>query len=78
METRDFGWALRQLREDRRVYRTGWATEGLRLLMLQAESGDWYIYIEYPVGHARSPCGSRVPWQPTERDVMAVDWEVRE
>lgn len=34
-----------------------------------------YIYIEYPVGHPAYPNGSRVPWLPSQTDLLSKDWE---
>lgn len=90
METRDFGWALRQLRNGLKVSRCGWNGKGM-----------WVAYqAGYPDGIAingntatatgvaegtrcrflpylmmRTVEGAFVPWLASQTDILATDWE---
>ena len=35
-----------------------------------------YIFIEYPAGHPAYPDGARVPWSPSQTDLLAHDWHI--
>lgn len=77
-----FGEVLEALKDGAnvRVARTGWNGKGMWLAMQRRDAGSKntlpYIYIEYPAGHAAYPDGSRVPWQPSQTDMLAEDWEI--
>jgi hypothetical protein len=74
----DFGKALENLKNGHRVCREGWNGKGMWLLLQRPDENSKmthpYIYIEYPVGHAAYPNGSRVPWLASQTDMMADDW----
>jgi hypothetical protein len=74
----DFGKALENLKNGNRVCREGWNGKGMWLLLQRPDENSKmthpYIYIEYPVGHAAYPNGSRVPWLASQTDMMADDW----
>lgn len=75
-----FGWAIKQLHNGSRVCRFGWNGKGMWLsLQIPDEHSKMtlpYIYIEYPSGHPAYPEGCRVPWLPSQTDVLSLDWEV--
>jgi hypothetical protein len=69
----DFGWALSRLRAGHRVFRQGWNGKG-QSIGLQLPDGDSvntlpYIYIV-------TVTGDRVPWLPSQTDILADDWEI--
>ena len=74
----DFGKALENLKNGHRVCREGWNGKGMWILLQRPDENSKmthpYIYIEYPVGHAAYPNGSRVPWLASQTDMMADDW----
>ena len=74
----DFGKALENLKNGHRVCREGWNGKGMWLLMQRPDENSKmtlpYIYIEYPVGHAAYPNGSRVPWLASQTDMFSDDW----
>lgn len=76
----DFGWAIRMLKQGKRVCRAGWNGKGMWLeLQVRDEHSKMtlsYIYIEYPEGHVAYPKGCRVPWLASQTDMLAEDWEV--
>jgi hypothetical protein len=76
----DFGIAIRHLKEGKRVAREGWNGKGMWLAIQSPDEHSKmthpYIYIEYPVGHAAYPKGSRVPWLASQTDLLCQDWFV--
>lgn len=76
-----FGGALACLRLGNYVRRAGWNGKGLWLAMQVPDKHSKmtlpYIYINYPADAANTP-GARVPWVPSQTDVLAEDWVVVE
>jgi len=76
--TMNFGQALEWLKKGKAIYRTGWNGKGMWLLLQTPDANSKmtlpYIYIEYPVGSAAYPNGSRVPWLASQTDILANDW----
>lgn len=75
MDARDFGWAIRMLKQGKRVYRENWNGKDLyiELQLPDANSANTlpYIYLTYPQG-------DRVPWAASQTDALATDWAERE
>lgn len=76
-----FGLAVEALKSGKRVTRAGWNGKGLWLeLVKQSPSVDLpYIRLIYPVpgnGAMPYPNGARVPWAPSQTDVLADDWQI--
>ncbi len=76
-----FGLAVEALKTGKRVTRSGWNGKGLWLeLVKHSPSVDLpYIRLIYPVpgnGSMPYPNGARVPWAPSQTDVLADDWQV--
>ena len=76
-----FGLAVEALKSGKRVTRAGWNGKGLWLeLVPQSPSVDLpYIRLIYPVpgnGAMPYPNGARVPWAPSQTDVLADDWQI--
>ncbi len=77
----NFGRALQQLKDGLPVRRATWSpwktirlqTPNNKSLMTQP-----YLYIEYLPRHPGFPFGARVPWTPTQIDLMAEDWAIIE
>lgn len=76
----DFGWALEQLKAGRKVRRANWNGKNMWLLLQVPDAHSKmthpYIYIEYPVGSSAYPKGSRVPWLPSQTDMLTEDWDL--
>lgn len=74
----NFGKALNDLMDGKKVARQGWNGKGmwLKLQVPDAHSKMTlpYIYIEYPEGHMVYPNGSRVPWLASQTDLLSHDW----
>jgi hypothetical protein len=72
METRDFGWAIRLLKDGRALTRQGWNGKGMYLKLQRPDAGSLmtlpYIYM-VTVG------GSLVPWLASQTDMLSEDWE---
>jgi hypothetical protein len=78
MEPRDISYALRLLKQGKRVGRENWNGKKMWLkLQVPDENSKMtlpYIYIEYPEGHPAYPNGCRVPWLASQTDLLAEDW----
>lgn len=75
-----FGDALVMLKAGQRVARAGWNGKGMWLQFWKPmHTVDLpYIILLYPVGSAPYPVGARVPWLPSQTDMLAEDWQVVE
>lgn len=75
----NFGQAIEELKAGNKVAREGWNGKGMWLNLQVPDAHSKmtlpYIYIEYPSGHPAYPDGSRVPWLPSQTDMLAVDWK---
>ena len=73
-----FGIALEAMKKGCRVCRAGWNGKGLWLEYRPANGVDLaYVRMSYPVtGLADGPYpnGARVPWAPSQTDMLAEDW----
>lgn len=78
MEPRfSFGEALAMMRDGIRVTRAGWNGKGLWLELQAPDEHSKmtlpYIYINYP-DDAKTAPGARVPWSPSQTDMLSYDW----
>ncbi len=73
METKDFGWAIRKIKEGYKVYRSGWNGKGMWLHLQVPDSGSKmglpYIYIN-------TVNGELVPWIASQNDLLSEDWYI--
>lgn len=80
----NFGQALNALEQGKQVFRKGWNGVGMWLNLQKPDTHSKmtlpYIYIEYPVNpnHHAYPNGAKIPWQPSQTDMLATDWEIKE
>lgn len=87
----DFGWALRAMKADQKVFRLAWAPgqyvvllhgypQGLAIAQNVAEAtglplGTPCVFRPYFL--LSQPDGSFGPWEPNSEDCLAEDWMVR-
>lgn len=71
METPDFSWALRKLREGHRVARMDWEG-GYMYVKLQVPDANSKMNLEY-IYMWKSDL-EVVPWLPTQCDLLSDDW----
>ena len=76
----DFGWALTQLKDRRKVRRSGWNGASMWIELqcpdLNSKMTLPYIFIEYPAGHTAYQSGCRVPWLASQTDLLSTDWQL--
>jgi len=81
----NFGDALAALKQGQKVQRTGWNGKGLWLELQVPDAHSKmtlpYIYMSYPPTPASesapaSHLNARVPWLPSQTDMLAEDWQV--
>lgn len=74
----NFGEALHVLKQGGKVARTGWNGAGLWLEIQRPDAHSKmtlpYIFLSYPDDAKNTP-GARVPWAPSQTDVLAEDWQ---
>lgn len=74
-EDMTFGMALSRLRMGKKLQRDGWNGKGLWIELQKPDANskmtEPYLYLNYPAGN-------RVPWAPSQTDVLAEDWRVVE
>lgn len=73
----DFGLALSWMRGGGKVTRQGWNGKDLWLDLEYPEHDSKttvpFICLNYP-DHAKTTPGARVPWTPSQTDMLATDW----
>ncbi len=76
----NFGQALEAAKSGSRITREGWNGKGLWLEYHNPmPTMDLpYLRLSYPVGGAAYPDGARVPWAPSQTDVLADDWGIHQ
>lgn len=72
METRDFGWAIRRLKEGKYVQRAGWNGKGMYVGL---QTPDATSINTMPYLWLKTACGNRVPWLASQTDMLAIDWD---
>jgi hypothetical protein len=76
----DFGWALRQLKEGKKVCRLGWNGKGIYIELQRPDEHSKmtqpYIYIVTTGLQSDNPNAPRgiVPWLASQTDMLAEDW----
>lgn len=88
MSNQDMGWALAQLRNGKRVCRSGW--NGSRMFLFLVPGSTFEVNRPpllgiYPAGEVidyqphvdmRTTNGTIVPWLCSQSDLLAMDWEL--
>lgn len=76
-EDMNFGDAIAALKRGKAVSRRGWNGKGLWLTLQVPDTHSKmtlpYIYLTYPSAD-QFLVGGRVPWHPSQTDVLAEDW----
>ena len=71
--TKDFGFALYQLRDNKKVARRGWNGNGM---WLGLQTPDTHSKMQRPYIYMSDAQGKLVPWLASQTDMLAEDWEV--
>lgn len=69
----DFGEALDHLRSGEKLQRLDWNAPGQ---CVQYQGTDVHSKMTRPYLYLTTASGDRVPWVPTQTDVLASDWRV--
>lgn len=84
VKTFDFGKALKLLKEGKKIKRKGWNGVGIFITLQvpdkHSKMTQPYIYIDtlgLQTTNQNAPKG-RVPWFPSQTDLLAEDWIVAE
>lgn len=71
MEKYDFGWALMQLKQGKRVCREGWNGRGM---WLELQEPDTSSRMTLPYIFMKTVDDNLVPWLASQTDMLAEDW----
>ena len=71
----NFGQALEALKQDKRVYRSSWGGVGM---WLELEVPNLFNIMTVPYIYTEYIGGSRYPWIPSQTDLFADGWYIRE
>lgn len=69
----NFGSALDRLRQGAKLRRAGWNGTGMAIGVREPEGST---DMDRPYIWIRGVDGKRVPWTPSQVDILATDWEV--
>ena len=72
-EERNFGFALRHLKDGKTVYRDGWNGKGMWLALQRPDVGS---KMTLPYIYMSTAQQQLVPWLASQTDILATDWEV--
>ena len=81
MKRNDFGWALIQLKDGHKVYRSGWNGSGMFIELQRPDEhskmSNPYIFIDTTGLKSDNPDAKRnlVPWLASQTDMLSEDWE---
>jgi hypothetical protein len=83
METRDIGWAVRLLKDGKRVTRAGWNGKGQYLELHTSDEplkeGECWKQgregMSLPYVYIKTVQGDTVPWLCSQTDLLATDYE---
>ena len=75
MSPADFGYALRNLKDGKRVTRPGWNGKGM---WLELQRPDAHSKMTLPYIYMKTADDQLVPWLASQTDVLAEDWMVLE
>lgn len=69
----DFGYALDNLREGKKLQRAGWNGKGM---WLKLQIPDQHSKMTLPYIYMSTAHGELVPWLASQTDLLADDWQV--
>jgi hypothetical protein len=72
VESKDFGYALRHLRDGHRVSRLGWNGKGMYLELQVPDAGS---KMTLPYIFMKTAQGDLVPWLASQTDLLSADWD---
>lgn len=69
----DIGRAVKEMRDGKRVRRTGWNGKGMWLAL---QTPDANSKMSLPYVYMSTAQGNLVPWLCSQTDLLATDWEL--
>ena len=71
--TSDFGWAIEQLKNGKRVIRLGWNGKNMYIELQKPGQGS---KMTKPFIFIKTANNDLIPWLASQEDVLAVDWAI--
>jgi len=82
MEERDFAWAIRQIKQGKKLQREGWNGKGMFLFTIPGGSWNFETDIDgvddietLPFICMKTADNKLVPWLASQTDILADDWQ---
>lgn len=72
-ETFGIGQAIEEMRDGRRVTRSGWNGKGM---YLELQVPDKFSKMTLPYVYMRTAQGDLIPWLCSQTDLLATDWQI--
>lgn len=72
-EETDFGWAIKKLKDGKKIFRGGWNGKGMFLAL---QTPDAHSKMSLPYIYMRTADGKLVPWLASQTDMLSSDWFV--
>lgn len=69
------GWAVKEMQNGEKVRRTGWNGKGM-WLALQTPDAESKMTKPYVYIRTAGDIGELVPWNASQADLLATDWEI--
>jgi hypothetical protein len=69
----DIGWAVQQMRDDKRVARAGWNGKKMWLALRPVTP---HGEMDLPYVYMKTATGELVPWLCSQTDLLATDWSI--
>ena len=69
----DIGWAIKQMWNGHKVFRTGWNGKNMWLAL---QTPNDYSKMTLPYIYMSTVTGDLIPWLASQTDLLATDWYV--
>jgi hypothetical protein len=73
MESTDFSWMLRHLKNGSRAQRSGWNGKGM---WIEIQRPDENSKMQRPYIYMKTTNDELVPWFASQTDILADDWQL--
>jgi len=70
------GWAVKQMQDGHRVRRSGWNGKGMWLGLVHPKTNENMMTLPYVF--MKTAQNDLIPWNCSQTDLLATDWELSE
>lgn len=69
------GWAVKEMQDGAKVQRSGWNGKGMWLAL---QVPDAHSKMRHPYVYLRAADAKLIPWNCSQADLLATDWQIIE